>query len=93
MARTGFRFDRFYAGAPNCGPTQVAIKAGLTSVWPMVRWSSSPTRSKLVTQQQSQFDWVTCRLMQFPVHKALTDCGVRSVPEANKETIEEQLNQ
>lgn len=31
MARVGFRFDRFYAAAPNCGPTRGSVMTGRNS--------------------------------------------------------------
>src|SRR5210317_2107142 len=31
MAASGLRFDRFYAGAPNCSPTRATVMTGRTN--------------------------------------------------------------
>ena len=35
MAKNGLRFDRFYAGAPNCSPTRATVRLAAAMIEPV----------------------------------------------------------
>ncbi len=52
MAATGLRFDRFYAGAPNCSPTRATVMTGRTNDRTGVLNHGVPLRPQEITVAQ-----------------------------------------
>ena len=61
MAANGLRFDRFYAGAPNCSPTRATVMTGRTNDRTGVQNHGFPLRpqEKTIAQALSEAGYVT----------------------------------
>ena len=53
MARNGLRFDRFYAGAPNCSPTRATVLTGRSNDRTGVTDHGVPMRTQEKTLAQA----------------------------------------
>ena len=61
MAQAGLRFDRFYAGAPNCSPTRATVMTGRTNDRTGVTNHGVPlrTQEKTIAQALGQVGYTT----------------------------------